>query len=185
MPRKQTITKEMIQKSALELAREEGLEAVTARRVAAKAGCSTQPIFKLYENMDDLVRDVIRLAGEFFAEYYEAAPKDSPVPFVDLGLTYIRFAKEHEKLFTILFASHCEREVSTYEFINGGDKMYVLKELKKIQGIPAQKAGAVFSNFWTFANGLACMVLNGDYDLSDDEAIATMTEIYEALKNNA
>lgn len=182
MARKQTITKEMIQQGALALARKEGLEAVTARRVASESGCSTQPIFRAYDNMEDLQRDVIRMAGDFFADYYESSPRNNPVPFVDLGLTYIRFAKEHEQLFTILFASHCKKEISTYEFINGGDKGYVLKELKRIDGVPAQKAGAIFSNMWTFINGLACMVLNGDYDLTDEEAIANMTEIFEALK---
>lgn len=182
MARKQTITKEMISQSALLLACEEGIEAVSARRVAAKAGCSTQPIFRAYENMDDLQRDVIHLAGLKFAEFYEKAPKDSPVPFVDLGLTYIKFAIEQEKLFTLLFVSHYKKEVSTYEFINGGEKMYVLRELKKIQGVPTQKAGSIFSNFWIFVHGLACMVLNGDYDLTDDEARANLTEIYESLK---
>lgn len=182
MARKQSITKEMIQKSALELASREGLEAVTARRVAAAANCSTQPIFRAYENMEQLQKDVIHLAGVFFSEYYESSPRTNPVPFVDLGLTYIRFAKEHEQLFTILFASHYKKEISTYEFINGGDKGYVLKELRRIDGVPAQKAGAIFSNMWTFINGLACMVLNGDYDLTEEEAIENMTEIYEALK---
>ena len=182
MARKQSITKEMIQQGALALATQEGLEAVTARKVAAKTGCSTQPIFRAYENMEDLQKDVIRLAGEFFADYYENSPRVNPIPFVDLGLTYIRFAKEYEQLFTILFASHHKKEISTYEFINGGDKGYVLKELRRIDGVSAQKAGAIFSNMWTFINGLACMALNGDYDLTDEEAIENMTEIYEALK---
>lgn len=182
MARKQTITKEMISESALALASEEGLEAVTARRVAAKAGCSTQPIFRAYENMDDLVKDVIHMAGNVFSEYYDKAPKDSPVPFVDLGITYINFAREQEKLFTILFVSHYKKEVSTYEFINGGEKMFVLKELKKIDGVPAQKAGSIFSNFWTYVHGLACMVLNGDFDLTEEETRESLRTIYEALK---
>lgn len=183
MARKQTITKQMIIDSALDLARREGIEAVTARKVAANAGCSTQPIFRIYENMDELVSEVIGLAGDYFAEFYEKAPKDSPIPFIDLGITYIEFAKKEEKLFSLLFVSHYKKNVSTYEFINGGSKMYVLKELKKINGVSAQKAGSIFSNFWIFVHGLACMVLNGDFDLSDEELKDTLIGIYENLKN--
>lgn len=184
MARKQSITKEMIQEAALELAKKEGLEAVTARQVAAQAGCSTQPIFRAYENMADLQADVIALAGEFFADYYESSPKDSPVPFVDLGIAYINFAREHENLFRILFVSHYEKKVSTYEFINGGNKMYVLKELKRVEGVNAQKAGMVFSNLWTFVNGLACMSLNGDLDMTEEEVRDNLGQVYEALRKS-
>jgi AcrR family transcriptional regulator len=172
----------MIQEAALELAKNEGLEAVTARQVAAQANCSTQPISRAYENMADLQADVIRLAGEFFAKYYEGSEKNSPVPFVDLGITYINFAREYENLFRILFVSHYEKGVSTYEFINGGENMFVLKELKRVEGVSAQKAGMVFSNLWTFVNGLACMSLNGDLDMTEEEVRENLKTIYETLK---
>ena len=52
MARKATVTENMILDNAFALMREEGFEQVTARKLAAKVGCSTQPIFRLYENMD-------------------------------------------------------------------------------------------------------------------------------------
>ena len=36
------------------LARAEGIENVTARKLAAQIGCSTQPIFRVYANMGEL-----------------------------------------------------------------------------------------------------------------------------------
>jgi hypothetical protein len=123
------------------------------------------------------------MAGDFFAEYYENSPKNSPTPFVDLGIAYINFAREHENLFRILFVSRYKRTVSTYEFINGSDKMYVLKELKKVEGVPPQRAGQIFSRFWTFVNGLAAMSLNGDLDMNEEEIRANLAEAYEALRS--
>lgn len=182
MARTQSITVEMIEKAAFELALTEGMAAVTARKVAAKAGCSTQPIFRLYDNMEELQAKVITMAGDFFSDYYENYNKTSPVPFVDLGMAFISFAKKYENLYSLLFASHYEKKVSTYEFINGGDKMFVLKELKRMQGIPAKKAGSIFSDLWTFVNGMACMVLNGDMDLTDEEIEESLTNIYKKLE---
>ena len=49
MPRKETITKVAIVDAAFALCLEEGLSEVTARKLAAKAGCSTQPIFRVYK----------------------------------------------------------------------------------------------------------------------------------------
>lgn len=44
MARKESITMQDILETAFEMTREEGFANVTARKVAAKAGCSTQPI---------------------------------------------------------------------------------------------------------------------------------------------
>ena len=46
MPRKESITIEQILDTAFAMTREEGYASVTARKVAARAGCSTQPIFR-------------------------------------------------------------------------------------------------------------------------------------------
>ena len=54
MARKESITIDRILDTAFEMTREEGIAGVTARRVAARAGCSTQPIFRVYENMEEL-----------------------------------------------------------------------------------------------------------------------------------
>ena len=54
MARKETITKDYLFETAFQMLREEGIENITARKLAAKAGCSTQPIFRLYSNMEEL-----------------------------------------------------------------------------------------------------------------------------------
>lgn len=183
MARKQSITQEMLKEAAFSLAKTEGIEAVTARKVAQAAGCSTQPIFRAYENMEELQAEVVKMAGDFFSDYYEKAPQKSEKPFVDLAMAYINFAVEYEKLFALLFVSHYKKEISTYEFINGGNKMFVLKELKRMNDVPAKKAGEVFSNLWIFVHGMACMVLNGDFDLSEEECRENVADIIEKLKH--
>ena len=44
MPPKAKITKEMIIDAAFEITRESGIEAVNARTISEKLGCSTQPV---------------------------------------------------------------------------------------------------------------------------------------------
>ena len=58
MARKETITKEDIIQAAFEILQEEGIEQVTARKLAAKANCSTQPIFRVYRNMEELTEEL-------------------------------------------------------------------------------------------------------------------------------
>ena len=75
MARKETITIDMILDTAFAMTREEGFANVTARKVAAKAGCSTQPIFRVYKNMDELWRAVYDKAAVYFRNYCRSFPK--------------------------------------------------------------------------------------------------------------
>ena len=61
MARKELITKDKIAETAFVLAKEEGIENVTARKLAAQIGCSTQPIFRVYANLSKGNRQFWRL----------------------------------------------------------------------------------------------------------------------------
>ena len=92
MARKESITKQMILDVAFRMAREEGMQNITARHVAERANCSTQPIFRSFQNMDDLIEGVYEKAVAFFQDYYDAYPKLEKSPFCNLGMAYIAFA---------------------------------------------------------------------------------------------
>lgn len=52
MPAKKQVTKEMILGAALRVLMEGGTEAVNVKSLAAELGCSTQPIYLSFDNMD-------------------------------------------------------------------------------------------------------------------------------------
>ena len=101
MARKETITKKDILNAAFEMASEEGFDHVTARTLAAKAGCSTQPIFRVYKNMEELGEELFEQVVAYFGSYYENFPHKNDTPFVNLGLAYIQFAQDNPKLFKL------------------------------------------------------------------------------------
>ena len=52
MPARKKIEKENIIDTCLKIIRKEGIDALNARKVAKALGCSTQPLFYYYENMN-------------------------------------------------------------------------------------------------------------------------------------
>lgn len=183
MARKETITIQMILDTAFAMTREEGFANVTARKVAAKAGCSTQPIFRVYKNMDELWDSVYDRAVSFFGDYYSLYPRMSNVPFVNLGMAYISFAREEKHLFKLLFATESNRKRSMHEVLNGDAGNVVCEiELARVDGCSAP--GDVFMKMWIFIHGAACMTLTGNYDLSDKETIELLEGSYESFKGN-
>ena len=181
MPRKATITQKEIVGAAFKLTRKEGFEAITSRKLAAAAGCSTQPIFRIYEGMADLKKDVYEKSVEFYNEFYAASDKSHDIPFVDLGLCYINFAQKNPHLFRLLFLSErSEDSKSMYDLVNG-DEDHIVKEINKASAMGAQNVQHLFMQMWIFIHGAACMAVSGDYDLSDEDSIALLSAAYHSF----
>ena len=180
MARKEMIKKDYLINTAFLMAKQEGLENVTARRLAAKAECSTQPIFRLYENMEDLWREIYMKSISFFSFYYDRYPKEQSEPFVNLGLAYIQFAKDEKELFKILFLSDNRYGKSMYEILNG-EKGIVAAEIMKAKQEGCKDTGDLFTRMWIFIHGAACMTITGDYDLDERETTNLLIKTYQSF----
>lgn len=177
MARKESITIQDILNTAFEMTREEGFSNVTARKVAAKAGCSTQPIFRVYKNMEELWAAVYEKAVEFFRDYYDLYPRTGNAPFSNLGMAYIAFAREEKHLFQLLFVSEFSGRKSLYEILNG-EKGNVIFEINRAAAEGCKDPQGMFMRMWLFIHGAACMSLTGDYDLSDRETKSLLEQEY-------
>jgi AcrR family transcriptional regulator len=181
MSRKATITQKEIVNAAFKITKKEGFEAITSRKLAAAAGCSTQPIFRIYENMDALKKDVYDKAAEYYLEYYSDCKKDHEVPFVDLGLAYIGFAQKYPHLFRLLFMSESSDDSkSMYDLVNGPEEN-VVKEINKAVAKGAQNAQQLFMQMWIFIHGAGCMAVTGDYDLDEETSVQMLESSFNAF----
>lgn len=181
MPRKETITKEKIAAAAFRMARKEGMEEVTARKLAGAVGCSTQPIFRVYQNMEEVQTEVLERAIVFFEEFYDNYPKSQATPFVNLGLAYISFAQKESNLFRTMFLSENRNGKSMYELLNG-KRGNVLQEISKAKAEGCRDPQGLFMKMWIFIHGAACMAITGDYDLGITETVGQLVDAYRAFR---
>lgn len=178
MARKEQITKEKVLETAFDLAREEGIDSVTARKLATRIGCSTQPIFRVYSNMNELYTDIYQKATDTFNDYYESFKSEIDTPFIHLGLAYINYAKEQSELFKLLFQSDKRGNKSLYELLNGKSGA-VTKEINRAAENGCKNPSGLFMKMWIFIYGCACMALTGDYDLTQEETVEFLQDIYK------
>lgn len=181
MARKEQISKQMILDGAFDLLKAEGVEMLTARKLAAHIGCSTQPIFRVYKNMDELFAQVFDKAKVYYEEYCLNYQRENDTPFVDLGLCYIQFAKEELNLFKLLFLTKHDDDNTMYDLINGKDNGFVIKELRRITNLDMNKAGDIFMKIFVFMHGMACMAISGELDLSKEEVLPMLKESIEVF----
>ena len=181
MARKETITKTILLDAAFAMLTEEGIEQVTARKLAAKANCSTQPIFRIYSNMDELYSELFTMALNKFEEYVSSIPKTTVVPFVCLGQAYIGFAQKFPNVFKFIFLSQNRYGRSLYDMING-QSGHVTREIQAATSQGTQNASELFMKMWIFIQGAACMSLTQDYDLGESETVSMLKDAYQAFR---
>ncbi len=180
MARKETISKEDIRNAAFLMAREEGIKEVTARKLANKVGCSTQPIFRNYENMDDCLRDVYEDALKCFDDFYLNFDLASHVPFVKLGMSYISFAEKEPNLFRFLFMTKNNHDMNLYSLLNGRTNA-VIKEMNACKADGVSSPETIFMKMWMLIHGAACMTTTGDYDLTTVQTRLQLEDAYKAF----
>ncbi len=178
MPRKQSVTKDMLLDAAFDLVREKGREELSARHLAEKAGCSTQPIFRIYSNMGELNNDLFLKCADYFSGYFELDSNYSDVPFVNFGMTFISFAKNEPNIFRMLFLQENDLNKSTYDLVNGGSKNYVINELKRIKGIGTSDYESVFMRVWLVIHGTACMMIRNEFDISEKDTVNLLEDMF-------
>ncbi|MDE5909192.1 MAG: TetR/AcrR family transcriptional regulator [Lachnospiraceae bacterium] len=181
MARKETITREDLIKAAFAILQDEGIEQVTARKLAAKASCSTQPIFRIYKNMEELTEELFGIACDFFHSYYEDFQRQTVTPFVNLGQAYIKFAGEYKRIFEFIFLSSERFGRSLYDLVNGNGG-YVSREIHAATSQGCSNASELFMKMWIFIHGAACMTLTGDYDLSEAETMQMLKDAYHSFR---
>ena len=180
MARKEVISKEDLLNAAFNMTREQGVEEVTARKLASFAGCSTQPIFRNFENMSDCIAQAYEKALLYFDEFYESFDKSSPIPFVNLGLCYISFAQKESNLFSFLFVKKIDNNYNLYSKLNGRTGA-VKKEMNKAKEEGVRNPEMIFMKMWMLIHGAACMSITNDYDLSPAETRIHLEEAYKAF----
>lgn len=102
MPPKQVITQERILKCASEIVIEKGLQQITARNVAKKLNCSTQPIYWCFNDKQDFLHSIyLYINKHYISEMLYILDKQDF--FVQMTTWLIDIAERSHYLFSILF----------------------------------------------------------------------------------
>ncbi len=176
MPPKSKFTKEEITDIALKLVEREGLEALTARSLGKEAGSSARPIFTLFSNMDEVKEQVRISAKKFYNRYVEEGLKNG-LPFKGVGISYVRFAKEHPKLFRLLFMSE-RTEITTMNGILGvldDNFEKILNSITKTYSVDIESAKKMYFHLWIYTHGIAVLTVSNVCKFSEDEISELLT----------
>ena len=176
MPPKVKFQKEDIVSAALDVVRQKGIDAVTAREVAKALRVSVGPIFTWFETMEQLKAEVFERAKGHYREYIERG-LTGPIPFLGVWQQYLRFAKDEPELYRLLFltrpgsASGGEMEALRFS------QDLARESLMRVYNLDASMADSYFRNIWLVAFSFATLIVTDDCPYSEKEMLDIGAEI--------
>ncbi|MCM1025173.1 MAG: TetR/AcrR family transcriptional regulator [Roseburia sp.] len=180
MPPKFKFTRAEMTAAALDVTREKGIAGLTARSLASRLGCSVKPIFGLFENMEEVQREVIATANSLYLERIsrEIAAEKYP-PYKASGIAYIGFAREERELFKLLFM----RDRSGEKMEDNREPVQPqIDQIRKATGLGEEEAYRFHIEMWIYVHGIATMIATSYLDWDMEFIEQTLTDEYIGLK---
>ena len=167
MPRQVRFTKEMICGVAIDIIREEGSAALSARNICSRMGCSVSPIFREYANMDELAADVRRAVELRFAEYMSGVTDFEPA-FKEMAVRMVRFSRDEPNLFHYLFLEGKGRDGMADDIARA-----CLKQTEHYFNLTPGQAESIYFQLWPFLCGIT-LLCNKDPEVYSDGYISRL-----------
>ena len=163
MARKVTFEKDYIINKSVDFIKENGIDKLSARELTKYIGCSTQPIFRLYSNMDiykkDLKKELDKEYNEFTEQYI-----DKENYFLSINYAYAMYAKKENSLFKALFISDLSDKKDK-------NKKELINSLKDEYNISDAKAESVYRDVSIYTKGLATNLCLKNMSISDKDLL--------------
>ena len=182
MPPKCKFTREEIIQAALDIAKNEGTAAITARSLGTKLGASSKPIFSVFENMEEVQAEVQKAAKALYAEYVQVGLRQE-LAFKGVGTQYILFAIKEPKLFQLLFMSEQSQKPSVAGILPIIDESYeqILLSVQNGYGLGKKDAENLYRHLWIYTHGIAVLCATNMCLFTAEEISKMMTEVFVGL----
>ncbi len=181
MPPKIKVSREQVLNTAFEMTREEGFEALTARKLASRLGSSTQPIFRADESMETLKEDLYYRSVDFFSEEMLKSVGSGEPAYLSMGMAYIELAAGERHLFELVASVEQHRGEEIHEFLQKGDCRELLEGLPDARDLGPEQKRELFSMVWMFTHGVATQVTSGIVKLGNGQIREMLNRAYNGF----
>lgn len=177
MPPKIKFTKEDIVNAALEIIIEEGF-CLTARKIAKKMDSSTRPIYSNFDSLREIEKDVIKRSHEIFLSYLI---KDENTKVKDMGIGYVKFARDYKNLFKIMFLENkLNLEIKNMKNLPEESKIVIdiMKTVSEHKQKDIDEINMLFFKRWIYVHGLAVLISSNQFKDTSDVFINKIIDSY-------
>ena len=175
MANKEKYTKEIILSKGVEFIRKYSIYKLNSRELAKYIGCSTQPIFRIWNNLEEYKQDLkIELKKDynnFISKYVNTNDY-----LYTISYAYALYAKEESNIFKSLFITELAGTRTVKEVLNSSWNIPTIDAMTKQYHISLNKANEVYRDVRFYTHGISSQLCAKTIKL-------TNKEIQELIKN--
>ncbi|MDE7299344.1 MAG: TetR/AcrR family transcriptional regulator [Lachnospiraceae bacterium] len=182
MPPKAKFTRDEIIAAALQIVREQGMDAVTSRELGKRLGSSACPIFTVFANMDEVNAALLDAVRACYREYI-AEGLSEELAFRGVGTAYIKFALREPRFFRLLFMTEQKNPTDIGHTLILIDESYdkILRSVQEPYGLSEEDAKRLYQHLWIYTHGIAALCATRVCTFTDEEIQTMMAEIFLSL----
>ena len=181
MSTKIKISKNMILDAAFEIVRKDGIDSLSNRELASKLKCSIRPIYYQFENVREMEKELYKKIEKYFYDFLMDNMVEGIPKYKQVGINYIKFAKEEKKLFQTLFMSELGLTPSVFVSKDGEDYSKIEKLVRISTNLDDEDIKNFHTNMWIFCHGIATLVANNTVSLTDNQIEQMLSYEFQAL----
>ena len=167
MPPKNKFSREQIIDAAFDVADSEGIEGITAKRIADKLVSSVAPIYVNFKDIEELKEAVVSKLFKISQRLSEETYTDDL--FLNIGIASLRLAKEHNVLFRDLVLTK-NKYVKKQDPAFTNELIHQMAQESTLVGFDKDELASILLKMRIFSLGLAAMIANDFLPPEHDEA---------------
>ena len=189
--------REMIISASFDIVSNEGLEALSARKIATTIGYTVGTLYNIFSNMDEILLYLNNRVLNFFIEGLTTKLSENKGGAVDglliIAKHYVLFSEEHYHLWHLLFIKKNllpQSELPTWYIAKVGNlQKIVMSQIEKLN-IPHADIAVETCIYWAGVHGVASLNKSGKFNyISPKEVVEilenTVNRIFAGVVRNA
>ena len=182
MPPKNKFTKEQIIEIAFEIARKEGIDAITIRKIADNLGSSIAPIYVNFKDVEELKEAVISKIYDISNSILQN--QNSGDVFLDIGIASVKFAKDYSVIFKDIILKN-NHYLDNYDEQVGNNIIQEMKKDEALKDLSNEELKLLLMKMRVFQAGLSIMATNESFasELTDERIIEMLRHTGDDIVN--
>ncbi len=182
MPPKAKFTGDEIIEAGLEILREKGPSAVTARELGNRLNCSPRPIFTVFESMTEVMEGIEAKARDIYTSYIKNGLSEDKA-FRGVGIAYITFAMKEPRLFELLFMRKVPGNIGVEGILPVIDVNYedILTSITSDYPVTRDEADVIYRHLWIYSHGIATLLATSMCSFTPEKIGEMLTDVFKSL----
>lgn len=181
MARTIKFSKEDIMKRSVDYIKKYGYSKLTVRDLSKYIGCSTQPLFKNYDNFELYKDDLkIYLRKDYEDFIYKYIKEDDYL--YTISYAYALYAKKEPNIFSSLFMTELAGSRTVDEVLNTERNIKTIKAMVEQYNISLENAKKIYRDVRFYTHGIATQLAVKSIKITDKELSELILRNIEIIK---